>query len=181
MTAKNIDKTIQKLLYGYAQWCYTILQKEHKRLQKQYFPTKEDQAKAVQEYTRAKQAYEFLLKIAKEPDKYLYSGKDLIYADDDLYNKLDPILVMPYDKNQNNLLVNLSKAIAHHVNYESHYNENGNWIYYGNSATRDLEAEKILKMNKAVQLWNANALIAPVIDLFFVPSMFAVDKHKKEK
>lgn len=181
MTAKNIDKTIQKLLYGYAQWCYTILQKEHKRLQKQYFPTKEDQAKAVQEYTRAKQAYEFLLKIAEKPQDYLYSGANLIYADGDLYNKLSPILGMPFDKSQQHLLFRLSEAIAYHVNHELHYNENGNWIYYGNSATRDLEAEKILKMNKAVQLWNANALIAPVIDLFSVPSMFAVDKYKKEK
>ena len=180
MAAKNIDKTIKKLLNGYAQWCYTILQKEHKRLQKQYFPTKEDQAKAVQEYTRAKQAYEFLLKIAEKPQDYLYSGKDLIYADGDLYNKLSPILGMPFDKSQKHLLVRLSEAIAHHVNYESHHNENGNWIYYSDSAMRDLEAEKILKMNKAVQLWNANGFVAAIKD-FAPASMFAVDKYKKEK
>ena len=180
MSAKNIDETIQKLLNGYAQWCYTILQKDHKRLQKQYFPTKEDQAKAVQEYTRAKQAYEFLLKIVKEPKKYLYSGKDLIYADGDLYNKLMPILAVRFDKSQNHLLVRLSEAIADHVKYGNN-DHNGVWVYYSDSGMHDLEAEKILKMNKSVQLWNANALIAPVIDLFSVPSMFAVDMYKNER
>ena len=179
MAEKNIDETIKKLLNGYAQWCYTILQKEHKRLQKQYFPTKEDQAKAVQEYTRAKQAYEFLLKIAEKPQDYLYSGKDLIYADGDLYNKLFPILGMPFDKSQKHLLVRLSEAIAQHVNYGKN-DHNNVWVYYGNSAMRDLEAEKILKMNKSVQLWNANSFVAAIKD-FAPASLFAVDKYKKEK
>lgn len=180
MAIKNMDETIQKLLKAYAKWCYSILQKDQKRLQTQYFATKEDQAKAIQEHTRAKHAYEFLLKIAENPKQYLYSGKDLIYADGDLYNKLEPILAMRFDKSQQHLLVRLSEKIAHHVNY-GHNNHEGVWAYDSNSGMRDLEAESILKMNKSVQLWNANALVAPVIDLFSVPSMFAVDMYKKEK
>lgn len=179
MAPKNIDETIKKLLQGYAKWCYTILQKDHKRITKQYFPTQEDRAKAVQEYTAAKKAYEFLLEIAKEPKKYLYSGKDLIYEDGDLYNKLLPILNGRFDKSDKHLLVRLSEKIAYHVNYGKNDHE-GNWIYYGDSAIRDLEAEAIILMNKSVQLWNSNDFVAAFKD-FAPASVFAVDAYKNER
>jgi hypothetical protein len=179
MAPKNIDETIKKLLTGYAQWCYTVLQKEHKRLQKQYFPTQKDRSDAIQEHTKAKHAYEFLLKIAQEPKKYLYSGKDLVYADGDLYNKLDPILDMPYDKTGNNLLVRLGEKIAHHVKHGKDNND-GVWLYYGNSLVFDLDAEEIIKINKVVQLWNANNFIAAIKD-FAPASVFAVDAYKNER
>ena len=185
MAPKNIDETIKKLLQGYAQWCYTILQKEHKRLQKQYFPTKEDQAKAFQEYTRTKQAYEYLLEIAKEPKKYLYSGKDLIYSDTVDYNKLLPILNGYFDKSQKHLLVRLSEKIAQHVKYGKNDHE-GNWIYYGpqrvgfmSYSPSDLEAEWIINANKSVQLWTANDFVAAIKGFAF-PTAFAVDAYKKE-
>ena len=179
MAPKNIDETIQKLLSGYAQWCYTVLQKDHKRLQKQYFPTQEDRTKAIQEYTEAKHAYEYLLKIVADPKKYLYSGKDIIYADTVDYNKLAPMLDNRFDKSQKHLLVRLSEAIAHHVNYGKN-DHNNVWVYYGNSAMRDLEAEKILEMNKSVQLWNANGFVAAIKD-FAPASVFAVDVSKYER
>ena len=185
MAPKNIDETIKKLLNGYAKWCYTILQKEHKRLQKQYFPTKEDQAKAFQEYTRTKQAYEYLLEIAENPKKYLYSGKDLIYADTVDYNKLSPVLAVRFDKSKNkHLLVRLSEKIANHVKY-GHNDYEGNWVYYGpnrvglSTYPSDLEAEAIISMNKAVQLWNANDFVAAFKD-FAPASAYAVDAYKKE-
>ncbi len=179
MAPKNIDETIKKLLNGYAQWCYSILQKDHKRITKAYFPTQEDRAKAVQEYTAAKTAYEFLLKIAKEPKKYLYSGKDLIYADGDLHNKLLPILGWRFDKSGKHLLVRLGEKIAHHVKYGKNDHE-GNWVYYGNSLVFDLEAEEIIKMNKVVQLWNSNDFVAAIKD-FAPASVYAVDAYKKER
>lgn len=184
MAPKNIDETIKKLLEGYAKWCYTILQKDHKRITKQYFPTPEDRAKAVQEYTAAKTAYEFLLEIAKEPKKYLYSGEDLINTG--LYDKLSPILGERFDKSKDmRLLVALSEKIEHHVKY-GHNDHEGNWIYYGpdrvgflSYQSSDLEAEAIIDMNKVVQLWNANDFVAALKD-FAPASVYAVDAYKKE-
>ena len=179
MAPKNIDETIQKLLSGYAQWCYTILQKDHKRLQKQYFPTKEDRTKAIQEYTEAKHAYEYLLKIVADPKKYLYSGKDLIYSDTVDYNKLMPVLGNRFDKSQKHLLVRLSEAIAHHVNYGKN-DHNGVWVYYGNSLVFDLDAESIIKMNREVDTWKSNAFVAALKQML-PSSVFAVDLHKNER
>lgn len=157
MALKDMDETIKKLLNGYAKWCYTILQADRKRIQKQYFANKADLKNAFQEYVATKKAYKFLLEIAKEPKKYLYSGKDLIYADGDLFHKLEPILAVRFDKSQKHLLVRLSEQIAEHVKYGRDDCE-GNWIYYEDS--NDFAAEAIIEMNKAVQLWNLNNFIA---------------------
>ena len=179
MAPKNIDETIQKLLKAYAQWCKTVLDKQLKEIQKKKFYTEKDRADANQEYTRAKHAYEYLLKIVADPKKYLYSGKDLIYSDTVDYNKLMPVLGNRFDKSQKHLLVRLSEAIAHHVNYGKN-DHNNVWVYYGNSAMRDLEAEKILEMNKSAQLWNANGFVAAIKD-FAPASVFAVDAYKNER
>ena len=129
MTSKNIDETIQKLLKAYAQWCKTVLDKQLKEIQKKKFYTEKDRTDANQEYTRAKQAYEYLLEIVADPKKYLYSGKDIIYADTVDYNKLLPILDGRFDKSQKHLLVRLSEAIAHHVNYGKNDHNNVFLIY----------------------------------------------------
>ena len=179
MTSKNIDETIQKLLKAYAQWCKTVLDKQLKEIQKKKFYTEKDRTDANQEYTRAKRAYEYLLEIVADPKKYLYSGKDIIYSKTVDYNKLMPVLDNRFDKSQKHLLVRLSEAIAHHVNYGK--NDHNNVLgYYGYSAMRDLEAEKILKMNKSVQLWNANGFVAAIKD-FAPASVFAVDAYKNER
>ncbi len=180
MSPKNIDETIQKLLNAYAQWCEVILNKKVKDIQKGRFVIEKDRTKANQEFTLAKNANKFLKEIAKNPKKYLYSGEDLIYAKGNLYNKLSPILNMPFDKSGNNLLVRLSEKIAYHVRYGRN-DSDGVWVYSGNNIFADFEAESILKMNKAVQLWNANALVAAFKD-FAPASVYAVDLWKdKEK
>ena len=179
MTSKNIDETIQKLLKAYAQWCKTVLDKQLKEIQKKKFYTEKDRTDANQEYTRAKRAYEYLLEIVADPKKYLYSGKDIIYSETVDYNKLMPVLDNRFDKSQKHLLVRLSEAIAHHVNYGKN-DHNNVWVYYGNSGLVDLEAEKILKMNKSVQLWNANGFVAAIKD-FAPASVFAVDAYKNER
>ncbi len=179
MAPKNIDETIQKLLNGYAQWCKTVLDKQLKEIQTKKFYTEEDRTNAVQEHTRAKQAYEYLLKIVKDPKKYLYTEKDVIYSDVIDYNKLAPMLDNRFDKSQKHLFVRLSEAIAHHVKYGRN-DHNGVWVYYGNAGMIDLEAEKILKMNKTVQLWNANNLVAAIKDIA-PASVFAVDFEYNNK
>lgn len=177
MSPKNIDETIKKLLQAYAKWCDNIIDKEAQDIQKRKFFTEEDRTLASQKNTRARRANKLLKQIAKNPKQYLYSGKDLIYASDDLYNKLSPILDIPFDKNGKHLLVRLSEKIAYHVKHGKN-TPDGVWVYYGNSGSVDLEAEAILKMNKAVQLWNANNLVAAFKD--FVPaSVYAVDLYKK--
>ena len=178
MTSKNIDETIKKLLNGYAQWCKTVLDKQLKEIQKKKFYTEKDRADANQEYTRAKQAYEYLLEIVADPKKYLYSGNDIIYSKTVDYNKLMPVLGNRFDKSQKHLLVRLSEAIAHHVKY-GHNDYNGNWVYYG-EPNQDFEAQNIIKMNKAVALWNANAFVAAIKD-FAPASVFAVDAYKNER
>ncbi len=187
MATKNIDETIQKLLNGYAKWVATVLAKQLKELQKKKFYTEKDRAEANQEYARAKQAYEYLLEIAADPKKYLYSGKDLIYSDIVDYNKLLPILGMRFDKSQKHLLVRLGEKIAHHVKY-GHNDHEGNWVYYGPNrvgflsySPSDLEAEWIINANKSVQLWNANDFVAAIKD-FAPASVFAVDyKYNNER
>ena len=178
MAPKNIDETIKKLLNGYAKWCYTILRADRKRIQKQYFADKGDLKNAFQEYVAAKKAYKFLLEIAKEPKKYLYSGKDLIYAPGDLFRKLEPILAVRFDKSQKHLLVRLSEQIAKHVQYGKNNND-GVWVYYDGDG-RDFEAEAIINMNKSVQLWNSNDLVAEFKDM--APAgWFAVDLYSKKR
>ena len=145
-----------------------------------------DWTKAVQEYTKTRNAYKLLVEIAKEPKKYLYSGKDLIYADLDLYNNLLPIMDMRFDRSDKHLLVELSKKIAHHVRYGKNDN-NGVWVYYGpnrvglSTYSSDSEAESIIKMSKIVELWNDDPMKASLKDLFVPISMFAVDLYKKER
>lgn len=179
MAPKNIDETIQKLLKGYAKWCDTVLQKDTKALQKKKFYTEKDRTKANQECTRAKKAYEYLLEIAANPKKYLYTEKDIIYSDVVDYNKLSPILGYHFDRTKNGpVLVRLSEAIAHHVKYGQN-DHNGVWVYYG-EPNQDFEAQKIIKMNKVVQLWNANDFVAALKD-FAPASIYAVDYYKKEK
>lgn len=181
MAPKNIDETIKKILCDYAKHCKEVLDKQTKELQKRKFFADEDRKNAIQEQTKAKHAYEFLLEIAEEPKKYLYSGKDLIYANRDLYDKLLPIMTMRFDPSGKHLLVRLSEKIAHHVQFESRYDSNGVWVYYGNSAVCDTNAESIIKMSKVVELWNDNSVKAAVKDLFVPTSMFAVDLYKKER
>ena len=178
MAPKNIDETIQKLLNGYAQWCKTVLEKKAKALQKQKFYTDEDRKNANQEYTRAKKAYEYLLEIAENPKKYLYSGKDIIYADTVDYNKLLPVLDGNFDKSYTHLMVRLSEAIANHINYGQN-DHDGVWVYYG-QPNQDFEAQSIIKMNKVVQLWNANNFVAAIKD-FAPASAFAVDLYDNGK
>ena len=179
MAPKNMDKTIQKLLFAYAARCKRIMDKDRKHIEKQHFPTQKDRTDAVQKLTRVERAYEFLLEIAENPKKYLYSGKDLIYAEGDLFNKLSPILSTRFDKSQKHLLVRLSEKIAYHVNYEQRYNDhNGVWVYSG-TPNSDLNAEAILQMNKIVQLWNANDFVG-TIKSFAPASAFAVDAYHKE-
>ena len=179
MTAKNIDETIQKLLNGYAKWVATVLAKQLKELQKKKFYTEKDRAEANQEYVRTKQAYEYLLEIAADPKKYLYTEKDIIYSDVVDYNKLMPVLGNLFDKSGKHVIVLLSEAIAHHVKYGNN-DYNGNWIYYG-EPNQDFEAQNIIKMNKVVALWNSNDFVAAIKDL--VPaSVFAVDyKYNNER
>ena len=179
MAAKNIDETVQKLLYGYVEWCYGILDKKLKTIQKKKYFTPEDRVKEAQEYTRERNAYEYLLEIAKDPKKYLYSGKDIIYSDLIDYNKLEPVLDMPYDRSGKHLLQRLSEAIAHHVNHGKNDN-NGVWVYYGNSLVFDLDAESIIKMNREVDTWKSNAFVAAIKQML-PSSMFAVDLHKNER
>ena len=180
MAPKNIDETIQKLLNGYAKWVAAVLAKQLKELQKKKFYTEKDRAEANQEYARAKHAYEYLLEIVADPKKYLYTEKDIIYSDVVDYNKLRPILGWRFDMTKKgHLIVRLSEAIAHHVKYG--YNDhNGNWIYYG-EPNQDFEAQNIIKMNKAVALWNANPFVAAIKD-FAPASVFAVDyKYNNER
>ena len=179
MAPKNIDETIQKLLNGYAKWCATVLEKKAKALQKQKFYTDEDRKNANQEYTKEKNAYEYLLQIAEDPKKYLYSGKDLIYSDIIDYNKLSPILDMPFDRSGNNLLVRLGEKIAHHVKHGEN-DADGVWVYYGNSLVFDLDAESIIKMNHEVDKWKSNAFVASIKQML-PSSVFAVDLYKDGK
>lgn len=179
MTAKNIDETIRKLLNGYAKWVATVLAKQLKELQKKKFYTEKDRAEANQEYARTKQAYEYLLEIAADPKKYLYTEKDIIYSDVVDYNKLMYVLGNRFDKSGKHLIVRLSEAIAHHVKYGNN-DHNGNWIYYG-EPNQDFEAQNIIKMNKTVALWNSNDFIAAIKD-FAPASVFAVDyKYNNER
>ena len=179
MAPKNIDETIRKLLNAYAKRCNTVLHKDLKALHKRRFFAENDREEAFQEYTKEKNALLLLEKIAKNPKKYLYSGKDLVYADGDLYNKLSPILSARFDKSKDkHLLVRLSEKIAHHVNYGKN-DYQGVWVFYDEGG-RDLEAEAIINMNKSVQLWNSNDLVAAIKD-FAPASAFAVDLHKRSK
>ena len=178
MAPKNIDETIQKLLNGYAKWCGSVLDKQLKGIQKKHFYTEKDRMDANQEYVRNKKAYEYLLQIVADPKKYLYTDKDIIYSDVVDYNKLLPVLGNHFDRSGNHLLYQLSQKIAHHVKYGND-DYQGVWVYYSNSATRDLEAEAIINMNKAVQLWNANDFVAAIKD-FLPASVFATDLYKKK-
>ena len=178
MAPKNIDETIKKLLDGYAKWCDSVLLKDAKALQKKKFYTNEDRKNDNQEYSAARKAYEYLLEIAADPKKYLYTEKDIIYSDVVDYNKLLPVLGSRFDKSGKHLMVRLSEAIAQHVKYGQN-DYNGVWVYYG-EPNQDFEAQKIIKMNKAVQLWNANDIVAALKD-FAPASVFAVDAYKKEK
>lgn len=182
MAPKNIDETIKKLLDGYAKWCATVLNKEYKKIKQNKFKSEIERKETIENYTKSRHAYDFFLKIAAEPKKYLYSGKDILYTclgnGESLYNHLSPILHHPFDRSNGHLIVRLSEAIAHHVNY-GHNDFNGVWAYYDKSAVCDLEAEKIAKLNKTVQLWNANSFIAAIKD-FAPTSVFAVNLYKKE-
>lgn len=183
MAPKNIDETIKRLLNGYAKWCATVLDREYKKIKQNKFKSEAEQKETVENYKKSKQAYELFLKIAAEPKKYLYSGKDILYTclenGDSLYNQLSPILCYPFDRAYGHLIVRLSEEIAYHVKHG--YNDfNGVWAYYDKSAVRDLEAEKIAQMNKTVQLWNANAFVAAIKD-FAPASVFAADLWKKDR
>jgi hypothetical protein len=181
MAPKNIDETVKKLLNGYAKWCSRILAKDAKALQKRKFLTSKDRLEAVQEYTSAKNAYEYLLQIAANPKKYLYTGQDLFRSKVVDYHKLLPILSARFDRGGKHLFVRLCEKIAYHVEYESRFNDNnGVWVYHGNSGMLDLNAEAIIKMNKTVALWNSNDFVAAIKDFAF-PSAFAVDMYKKER
>lgn len=183
MAPKNIDETIKKLLEDYAKWCATILGKQAKEIQNRYFHVADDRTEANQEYTKAKNSLAFLEKIAKDPKKYLYSGNDLIYSKlsdgQSIYDKLEPLMGMPFDRTGKFLLVRLGEQIAYHVNYGSDYNNV--WVYYGKSGMSDSAAESIIMMSKTVELWNNNAFKAALKDIFLPMSAFAIDFSNKSK
>lgn len=179
MAPKNIDKTIKKLLDAYAKWVHTVLVEKSKELQKQKFDSPEQRSKAEQDLEREREAYEFFLKIAAEPKQYLYSGDNIIYAGlkegKSLHDQLSPILCRPFDRSQGHLICRLSEVIAHHAKYNN--NPDDDWVYYDHNY--DSDAEAIMKMNKTVQLWNANEFVAMFQNLK-LPSAFAVNLREKK-
>lgn len=178
MAPKNIDETIKKLLDAYAKWVQTVLIEKSEKLQKQKFDSLEQRSKAERELAREKDAYVFFLKIAAEPKKYLYSDKNIIYACSEngksLFNQLSPILCHPFDRSQKHLICRLSDVIVHHAMYNK---PDDVWVYYDHDY--DSDAEEIMQMNKTVQLWNANELVAMFRNLK-LPSAFAVNLREKE-
>ena len=165
MTPKNIDKTIQKLLHGYAQHCGFTLDKDESFFSKRRFLNKSYNRIDEELHEGAKKAFVLLLDIADNPKKYLYSGRTLIYTllpdGTRLYDNLLPIMGHHFDPSNKFLLLRLSEEIAKHIN-RGEKNTDKDWIYYGNDTfAGDLEAEAILKMNRSVELWNTNGLIAP--------------------
>lgn len=178
MAPKNIDETIKKLLAAYAKWVQTVLTEKSEKLQKQKFDSLERRSKAERELASEKDALVFFLKIAAEPKKYLYSGKNIIYAGletgKSLFDQLSPILCRPFDRSQKHLIVRLSEVIAHHAMY---HKPDDVWVYYDHDY--DSDAEDIMQMNKTVQLWNANELVAMFQNLK-LPSAFAVNLREQE-
>ena len=181
-----MDKTIQKLLRNYAERCEKILDKETKSLQKRKFYDEKDRAEALQEHTKEKQALNFLMEIVKDPKKYLYRGNNILCTrlnnGKSIYEMLLPLMTQKFDRSKNgNLLVRLSENIVRHVKY-GHNDYNGVWMYYGphrvglSTYSSDLEAEKILQMNKVVSLWNSNDFVAAFKD--FAPATVFAIKEK---
>ena len=152
----DMDATIKSFLDAYAKNCADVLQKHKEKLNKNKFSNDKDRNDAIQEIQEAENAYNFLLQIVKEPKKYLYSGKDIIDADGDIYNKLAPILSGDYAV-VGNPLVEISKCIANHVNRGS--NERGVWIYRQGVSDLDYDAEEVLKLNRALKIRMGTKLV----------------------
>ncbi len=179
----NVDETIQKLLNGYVKWSERIMEQELKKVQSTKFFTKEQRTRAAQKYTEQKNAVKFLKEIAKDPKKYLYSGKNIkeTYPSDKktIEEKLHPILLPPFDNAEifeEKILMLLSDLIAFHIKEEQgEFNdENGVWIDDVNTIT----AYSIMRLNKRVQLRNGNALVS-VLGRLVPSSRFAVEKESK--
>ena len=156
----DMDATIKSFLDAYAKNCADVLQKHKEKLKKNKFSSDKERNDAMAEVKNAENSYKFLLSIVKEPKKYLYSGKDIIYeyVEDgvSIYHKLTPILVGDYAV-YGSPLVELSKYIANHVKHGK--NEHGVWIYRSGSTVSDYDAEGILKLNRAFKIRTGTKLV----------------------
>ena len=185
MAPINVDETIQKLLYNYVKWAETVHKQEVKKVQNQKFFDRQDETRAAQRCSEQKNAIKFLKEIAKNPKKYLYSGKDIknTYLEDKktIEEKLHPILLPPFDNTElfeEKVLMVLGKLIAFHVKEEQDLNDqNGVWVDDANSMT----SYSVIRLNKSVQLWNGNALTS-VLGRLVPASRFAIEiKGKTER
>lgn len=180
MKVKDVDATIKKLLHSYAKHCRSILDNDLKRIQRNKYKTQKEFQDAKNDYYEANKAYEFLLKIANEPKKYLYTGEDIIYAKcmdgETLYTKLSPILGNRFDRSlSGSVMCRVSECIKHHVLYGEN-DHNGNWICY--NTNNDLDAKEIFKYNQKIQLWHGFDIVNTFKGMF-PSSWFATDAYKQ--
>lgn len=183
MTPKNIDETIKKLLYAYAKHCATVLAQDEKNIKKRKYENEEYRKQDEMSLAKAKQAYNFLLKIAQNPKNYLYSGKDIYRTNlpdgTFLWERLLPIMGLRFDPSNDYLLLRLSEQIAQHVKCTPNKPDEI-WEYCEEFDDVDISAELIINMNKKVQLWNSNNFSA-VFKGLLPASVFAVDWSHKER
>lgn len=166
----NIDKTVETLLNKYVQHCARVLENKRKSFAKMKNAT--DLERELDAYNESLKSYEFLKKVAKNPKAYLYSGQDIFYTElqngESLYSKLQHVINNDFG-NGTSLLVRLCEAIAHHVS--SPFENKGDWEYW--SGKCDMDAEQILKINKIVNLLDANDFVKSLKDILpvraFVP------------
>ncbi len=166
----NIDRTVETLLNKYVQHCARVLENKRKSFAKMKNVT--DLERELDAYNESLKSYEFLKKVAKNPKAYLYSGQDIFYTElqngESLYSKLQYVINNDFG-NGTSLLVRLCEAIAHHVS--NPFENKGDWEYW--SGKCDMDAEQILKINKIVNLLDANDFAKSLKDILpvraFVP------------
>ncbi len=110
----------------------------------------------VYEHNQAMISYNFLLRIIKEPKKYLYTKDNIdntiVHNGKTVGELLRGVMGKKFD-NGTNLLHELSDALTH----VSKHIENNVWIYDTNN--RDIWADKILKINKIVSLLDEDEFV----------------------
>ncbi len=174
----NMDKTVEQLLYKYAEHCKRVLENEKTRIDKTKCYTEQDVLSAFLEYNKAKVSYEFLLIIAQNPKKYLYTKNDIFYTDLDngrtVYQMLES-LTFPKYCGDKNVLIALSNEL---IKIASDPRRNEKWVYV--PGCFDREAEAVLELNKYVSLMDENVFIKTVKGLVG-KSHFAISMYGKQK
>lgn len=168
----DIDNVIQNLLYDYAKWCRYILDKDAEKIKRGQIRDSWE----IDMHNSAESAYSVLLEIAKNPKDYLYSGKNLVYAPNNLHAQIEPLFGNKFDRSSDHFFYRVCEKIADHVN--NPFKNGEKWHFYDNkSVMDDVGAADILKYARMVKYWNAKNNVFKQLHAQFMSSRKLSEKN----